>query len=218
MKRPKWAYVFSILIPAAISVAAFSADETYQNTMLNISACGGTMSGDRYVNFGSLVSVGGEGMRSATFYNHSGFSAGFILQPNTAFSCLSDEWNPDNDLDGLDDSEEIAAGSSLYSSDTDGDGMGDFDELIAGTSLTNSNSILALDLFMMPDGKLVISWFGVNDRAYIFEYSVSLSTNEWQSYPFEIGGSDSTIIFIDDSSVVNSRFYRVRVRHIQRWF
>lgn len=51
---------------------------------------------------------------------------GFLLQPETAHSGLADEWNPDNDLDGLNDGDEIVAGSGLYKSDTDDDGLGDY--------------------------------------------------------------------------------------------
>jgi hypothetical protein len=101
----------------------------YENTTLNITACGGRMAGARYTSIGSLVPVGGSTTFSGAFCNHSGFAAGFLLQPGTAFNGLADEWNPDNDLDGLYDGEEIVVGSSLYKIDTDADGLSDFDEV-----------------------------------------------------------------------------------------
>jgi hypothetical protein len=206
----------------------------YSNTTLNISACGGTLSGGGYTSIGSFCPLGGQGSQSASFYNHSGFASGFILQPGTAFSGLSDEWNPDNDLDSLPDGEEIMAGSSLYKSDTDGDGlsdpaevkthgtspiradsdsdgMDDSRELVAGTSATNRASVLSVACTLLPNGQKKLSWFGVQGRAYTFQYCDSLHTDNWQSSPFEISGSGATVSFTD-SQPASNRFYRVKVR------
>lgn len=186
-----------------------------------------------YTSIGSLCPLGGEGMQSASFYNHSGFAAGFILQPGTAFSNLADEWNPDNDRDGLQDGEEIMAGSSLYNSDNDSDGLSDPDEvktygtspiladtdadrmndpqeLVAGTSPTNRNSVLSVVCQPLPNGQKKLSWFGVQGRSYTFQYADSLKT-DWQSYPSEIAGSGAVISFTDTEAASN-RFYRVQVR------
>ena len=205
----------------------------YENTTLNITSCGGRMAGARYTSIGSLVSVGGSTTFSGSFCNHSGFAAGFILQPETAFGDLADEWNPDNERDGLLDGEETIAGSSLYKSDTDEDGLSDFDEvkihgshpaladtdadgmsdpneLIAGTSLTDASSLLTIACDLQPDGERILSWQGVSDRLYTFEYTHSLIEG-WESYPFEIPGSDEPISFWDDATLP-ARFYRVQVR------
>ncbi len=191
------------------------------------------MSGGGYTSIGSLVPVGGQTSQSGSLYNYSGFAAGFILQPQTAFSGLADEWNPDNDRDGLLDGEEIIAGSSLYNSDTDGDGlsdsaevktygtspiladsdadgMNDAQELIAGTSPTNRNSVLSVACEFLANGQKRLSWFGVQGRAYTFQYSDSLKA-DWQSYPFEVPGSGASISFLDSANLSN-RFYRVKVR------
>ena len=202
-----------------------------------MSAAGSISTGGVYRNAGAIVPLGGQVSQVGTLHNLSGFAAGFILQPQTAFSGgLPDEWNPDNDLDGLDDDEEVVAGSSLYNGDTDGDSLGDYaevkihgsspvatdsdadgmsdpDELIAGTSLTDQSSVLSLAYSFMSDGRLEISWFGVAERVYTFEYTGSLGTDEWYAYPFEIGGTDSTIAFIDNPSAASNRFYRVHVRY-----
>ena len=207
---------------------------TYENTTLNITSCGGRMEGARYTSIGSLVHAGGATTFSGSLCNHSGFAAGFILQPGTALNGLADEWNPDNDLDGLPDGEEIEVGSSLYLIDTDADGLSDFDEvrthgsnpsltdsdgdgmndpneLVAGTVLTNETSILAVECIVQSNGERLVSWFGVQDRSYIFQYADALGTDTWQSYPFEVSGSDAPIAFLD-SSTTPSRFYRVKVR------
>jgi len=214
------------------ALLAASTTQAYTNATLNISSCGGTMSGDGYTSIGSFSPLGGQGAQSASFYNHSGFAAGFILRPRTAFCGLPDELNPDNDRDGLLDGEEIAAGSSLYNRDTDSDGLSDPDEvktlgtspvladsdtdgmndpqeLVAGTSPTNRASVLSVSCTLLPNGRRKLSWFGVQGRSYTFQYSDSLNT-DWQSYPFEITGTDDAISFTDTESSSN-RFYRVRV-------
>jgi len=206
----------------------------YSNATLNITACGGTMSGGGYTSIGSLIPVGGNDSQSASYYNYSGFAAGFILQPETAFSGLADEWNPDNDLDGLLDGEEIIAGSCLYNSDTDGDGLSDYDEvkiygtspiladtdgdgmtdaheLIAGTSPTDGDCALSVICTLLSNGQMKLSWFGVQGRAYTFQYRDSLDSGNWQSHPFGISGQGAAISLID-AEVASNRFYRVKVR------
>lgn len=221
-----------ILITMAFLATATS--WAYQNTMLNLTAVGGRMTGTRFTNIGSIVPVGGTTTRSSRFCNYSGFAAGFALQPNRAFSGLADEWNPDNDRDRLRDDEEIVAGSNLWKTDTDEDGLSDFDEvkthgshparsdsdfdgmtddleLIAGTGLTNSSSLLAIRCDLQPNGGRVLSWHGVSDRLYTFEYTSTLNTNAWMIFPFDVPGRDEEISFLDEAGIP-SRFYRVKVR------
>lgn len=221
-------YLFSILSLLACTALA------YENTTLNTTAGGGTSSGGSYQNTGSIVPVGGQTSQVGTLSHQSGFASGFILQPGTAFGALPDELNPDNDSDGLADGAEILAGSNLWKSDTDGDGLSDPDEvlthgtdptlpdtdsdgmddaqeLIAGTSPTNQTSILEVDCALLPDGRRQLSWFGVTGRSYTFQYTDSLNANEWQSYPFELNGSDSILSLTDSESATN-RFYQVKVR------
>lgn len=125
-------FFFYILVPVAVAVNVQAA---YTNATLNITTCGSRLSCGRYTSIGAFSPLGGQDARSASFYNYSGFAAGFILQPQTAFSGLPDELNPDNDLDSLLDGEEIMAGSSLYNMDTDGDGLSDSEEVkTCGTS------------------------------------------------------------------------------------
>jgi hypothetical protein len=222
---------FYICLLIAMAVNGYAA---YSNATLNLTACGGSLSGGGYTSIGSIVPVGGQVSQSGSLYNYSGFAAGFILQPKTAFSGLSNEWNPDNDRDGLQDGDEIIAGSSLYNSDTDSDGLSDFaevrthgthpaladsdadgmndyHELIAGTSATNRSSVLTVTYQTLPNGQKKLSWFGVQGRAYTFQYADSLNPDSWQSYPFDISGSGTAISFTDTANAAN-RFYRVKVR------
>ena len=179
------------------------------NVTLNITACGGTMSGGGYTSTGSLVPVGGQDSKSASFYNYSGFAAGFILQPGTACNVLPDELNPDNDGDGLLDSNEIGIyGTSPVLADTDGDGMNDAQELIAGTSPTNSASVLAVQLSTDVSANQV-SWYGVSGRYYRLEYTDDLA-NGWTPKGTVSPGANAQIMKLDVPSGGN-RFYRIRV-------
>lgn len=180
----------------------------YTNTTLNITACGGTLSGGGYTHIGSFVSVGGQNSKAGSLYHYSGFAAGFVLQPATATAGLPDELNPDNDQDGLIDDEEVAAGSSLYNSDTDGDGQSDLREWIAGTSPINPTSLLTAYLTV---GSSIneISWHGVLGRYYQLEYTDSL-TNDWTPIGVIHPGADAPIKMIDDSAG-SEGFYRIRV-------
>lgn len=176
----KWMLIFMAVAGAA---------RAYQNATLAVSACGSRLSGGRYTSIGSLDPLGGQGMQAGRLYNHSGFAAGFILQPQTAFSGLADEWNPDNDLDG----------------------MGDAQELIAGTSPTDRDSVLAVACTVLPNGQKWLSWFGVRGRVYTLQYADSLAPDAWQSYPGEIAGADAAVELIDAEGM-SRRFYRVKVR------
>lgn len=206
----------------------------YSNITLNITSAGGRLTGANFTSIGSLSPFGGQDMWNGTLYNHSGFAAGFILQPETAHSGLPDEWNPDDDQDGLQDVEEIAAGSNLNKADTDNDGlddydevkvygsspvlsdsdadsMPDFDEVTAGTSPTNRSSFLSVTCVHLPNNQKKVTWFGVVGRVYTLQYCTDLVGDDWDSNPFEILGSGSVISFMDAPSASN-RFYRVKVR------
>jgi len=180
----------------------------YTNTTQNISSCGGTLSGGSYTSIGSFSPLGGQGSRSISFCNYSGFAAGFILQPETICSGLPDELNPDNDLDGLSDCDEIVAGTSLYNSDTDGDGMNDPQELVAGTSPTNSASLLDVQLSLSESGN-ELTWYGVSSRYYQLEYTDDLASG-WTPKGTVVCGFDAQIMDIDIATGAK-RFYRIRV-------
>lgn len=169
--------------------AAVSLEAGYTHTVLSINGAGGRMSGETYTSIGSFSPAGGYGMRSARFHNHSGFASGFILQPETALNILPDEWNPDNDLDG----------------------MSDYDEIIAGTCPNDPDSVLTVSAEILSDGHRRLSLLGAEGRIYTFEYRDSLSGEDWTPFPAEIQGEGADILFFD-TQTVSQRFYRIKVR------
>ncbi len=201
MKR----FVFTIILLAGCVALS------YENTTLNISAAGSRLSGGTYTSIGSIVPVGGQSSETGQLFHQSGFAAGFILQPETAFGALPDELNPDNDSDGLGDGDEIIVGSNLWKSDSDGDGMNDARELIAGTSPTNQSSVLSVSSAILSDGRRQLSWFGVAGRFYKLQHCDSLTDGNWVSFAFEFIGSDA-VLTLTDPEATSNRYYRVLVR------
>ena len=126
---------------------------------------------------------------------------------------ITANFSEDADNDGLLNTNEFALGSNPRNPDSDGDRMSDGDEWIAGTSMTNAASVLSVECEFQPDGSRLISWFGVTGRYYTFEYCDSL-TQPWETYPFEMPGSDIPITLLD-SYDGDSSFYRVKVRAVE---
>lgn len=205
----------------------------YKNTTLNISSAGSKSAGGNYTNIGTIVPVGGETSQIGTLSLQSGFASGFILQPTTAHGVLPDELNPDNDSDGLDDTAEIVAGSSVYKGDTDGDGlndadevlthrtnpsladsdsdgMNDPDEMVAGTSPTNQSSVLSLAVNIASDGDAQISWPTVVGHTYNLETSSSITSNDWTAYSEFSGTGDDC--HVNDTQSADKKYYRIKVR------
>ncbi len=116
----------------------------------------------------------------------------------------------DKDGDGLTNLQEYNERTFPNNADTDNDGVSDGAEWIAGTILTDAASRFELECKLQPDGSRYLIWEGVSGRYYSFQYCDSL-TESWQSYPFEISGSDSFITLLDTCGG-GSRFYRVKVR------
>jgi hypothetical protein len=130
-----------------------------------------------------------------------------MVRPLSNTATFSD----DADSDGLLNTNEMALGTDPRKADSDSDGMSDARELIAGTSPTNQNSILSVSASLLADGRRQLSWFGVQGRFYTFQYCDSLVAGDWQSYPFELNGSDA-VLSLTDPEPASHRFYRVKVR------
>jgi len=184
MRRLLW---FFIPITVGMNIQA-----AYENTTLNISTSGNTSSGGEYQNIGAIVPLGGQSLRAGTLSHLSGFASGFILQPETAFSGLADELNPDNDLDGLLDDDEVLIGSNLYNPDTDGDGMDDPSEVIAGTSLTNALDVLNVQILSQDSGLTELEWHGKAGRYYQLQYTDDLHAT-WTSSGSVVSGAAAFI-------------------------
>jgi hypothetical protein len=80
---------------------------------------------------------------------------------------FTDPDNPDEDVDGLNDSREIANKTDPRAADSDSDGMNDGDEIIAGTSPLNSNEVFRmLSEQLVAEQGIVIMWNSETGRWY----------------------------------------------------
>jgi hypothetical protein len=118
---------------------------------------------------GISVSSGG-GVR-----NYAGFLGTFGLQPHLHSDSdgLPDEFDADNDDDGLEDAEEIAGSafdpvtpSKVNDPDSDGDGLSDGDESVAGTNPNDSWHCLRIVSCDDTPAGTVVGWLARSNLAY----------------------------------------------------
>lgn len=127
----------------------------------------------------------------------------------------------DSDHDGMDDAWEMAYFDTLDrdgSGDFDGDGISDLGEYQAGTVPINSNSVLSVTQFWVPDASSThLIWQSISGKRYIVQKKevINAQGESWQSISGVITAIRETAGFIDTSSNSNplpaTRFYRVVV-------
>ncbi len=120
----------------------------------------------------------------------------------------------DTDGDGLTDWEETNTyGTNPNLADSDDDGMDDGDEIAAGTSPTSDTSVLALvDVAELPGGgDIVLRWLSVSNRTYTLASSTDLIANAWQVVQSGIPATPSVNVHTATHAIAGRRFYRVEV-------
>ena len=170
------------------SMAAFAA---YDETSRTVDSAGMVSGNASY----QTVNAAGQGCpvgltSNSRYLNYSGFLGTFVLQPSADIDGdnVIDENDPDDDGDGLWDSDELLGSSfspstatSTSLADTDGDGINDGSEAVAGTNPTDADSLLIMSgVRRVANNNQVVSWQARAD----FDYEVlrastvsDLSTN-----------------------------------------
>jgi hypothetical protein len=231
------------IIVALATVISYISDvhaESYSNVAVFVGGAGGVSTGQTL----RVLQSGGQAFvtsvsSSSSITHYSGFLAALDSSTrDTDGDGLMDEYDPDNDNDGLDDWTEVTGSAfsppvptNPNDPDTDHDGFTDWAEQVAGTSPTDALSvfrILTIDGGAIPDA-FVITVPTSYRRRYAIQFCGSFPAGEagWQPFANQTEGvgvftelnlSGGTFSFVDDFSLSTSgdtnkqhRFYRVRV-------
>ncbi len=169
-------WILAALVGGAVSVNAQT--EHLEATVLD--GAGGAAAGGDYQLVAATAQPGG--IQTATaggvggLRNYAGFLGTFALRRDLDHdgNSLPDEWDDDNDGDGLEDGAEldgrdfaaawgVAAPTDLNAPDSDGDGAGDGHELQAGTDPNDADSLFAITDIQREGPGARVTWKGRGD-------------------------------------------------------
>ena len=165
--------------------AASSLAQTPTNSSSVLDGAGKWTAGGSYSNLSAIAQPSGVSVsEGGQFINSAGFLSTFCLNTNLDHDAdtIPDEFDPDNDNDGLSDSAEISG--SLFSpgtvtdlnvSDSDGDGHNDREESIAGTDPTDTNALFRLLGFTVSNLDVSVTWVGRMSNTYRIETATNLT-------------------------------------------
>jgi len=162
-----------IIVCAAFTVHA----QNYTNYSTCLDGAGDWSSGGSYSNISAIAQPGGIAVsRNGDLINYAGFLNTFVLKPglDTDGNGIPNEYDPDNDADGIDDLGEILGtnfnpetASEVNVADTDADGIIDGQEAVAGTNPQDANSALQIVSITEDTGSREIQWEARQDKTYI---------------------------------------------------
>lgn len=175
----------------------------------------------------SCVGQPGEAGVSANrrYTHYAGFIGGAFIQPGTTNSRgVALEADPDNDDDGLSDSDEVTgsafqgyASTNPNAADTDGDGMSDADEAAGMYDPNDANHLLAITAMDRSGENVTLQWIGkgggtVNTILWTDDLLTGPPTNVLHSAVFAGGvapwfKATNAHAWVDD--VETGGFYRV---------
>ena len=166
-------WILAALVGGAIPVGAQS--EELESSVLD--GAGGGAAGGDYELVAATAQPGGiQTAMAGGLRNYAGFLGTFARRPDLDHdgNGLPDEWDDDNDGDGLGDGAEIAgsdfaaawgvaAPTDLNAPDSDGDGAGDDHELQAGTDPNDAASQFAITEIQREGPGARVTWKGRGD-------------------------------------------------------
>lgn len=118
----------------------------------------------------------------------------------------------DTDGDGLSDSyEQFRLGSSAFDADSDDDGMNDGDEIAAGTDPTNASSVFAIAKVAQPEPtRAEVRWYSVTNRLYSIHRATNLMVGGFTAVTNSIPATPPVNVYTDTvTGLGNTLFYRI---------
>ncbi|MBM3840667.1 MAG: carboxypeptidase regulatory-like domain-containing protein [Verrucomicrobia bacterium] len=124
----------------------------------------------------------------------------------------------DDNFDGLDDSFQrryfprFTAAEAAPSADPDGDNFSNNREWVAGTDPTNRLSVLRIERASVSANGTTIVWQSVAGKRYQVFRNLELEKGAWEPVGAAVMAAGPSAQFLDSSSAIGARFYRVQVR------
>ena len=147
----------------------------------------------------------------STNVNYNGWTYG-SLTLDTDNDAWLDHADADDDNDGMDDTNEVAIGTSPTLKDTDADGMKDPDEhFVAGTDPLDASSVFIMNEFNWTSiNGATFEWPSVTGRTYYVYRTTTLITgfgNPITNFPASI----PTNYYTDNTATGTHYFYQISV-------
>lgn len=176
----------TVVLFSVLALGIIYAQAQYAHVSTVHDGFGHRSTGGPYTHWSSGAQPGGIRIASAgATANFAGYLQTFALQPakDTDGDGLPDEYDIDNDNDGLADITELE-GTGFFpisptdhnNPDTDGDGMTDGQESIAGTNPTNWNALLRIVAISNAPGGRAVAWQarGNHQKLYVVKARTNL--------------------------------------------
>jgi hypothetical protein len=95
--------------------------------------------------------------------------------------------------------------------DDDNDGMSDTEEAVAGTDALDRDSRFEVESLKLETGSLKLKFSSVTGRLYGVEKRDDLASGAWQVLTNDVPGTGG-LMELNDTGVNGKRFYRIKVR------
>lgn len=217
---------------AAVAGLLFSGGlqaQSYTNESWVLDGGGGRSSGDAYVQVSAWAQPGGIlCSTNGALQNYAGFLGTFVLRPDLDHNGngLPDEYDADNDGDGLGDRLELAgtafsptSTTDLNRANSDGDPADDGEESVAGTDPNDPDAYLTILNIARAGSNVDITWRARGGKSYRFlghdgpSYDLPATVLGTQTVA---GGSAPWYVrtnTVQDagSGLLDARYYRIQV-------
>ncbi len=129
----------------------------------------------------------------------------------TYFGDLDETAGGDPDGDGLSNTNDIAQGGNPALADSDSDGMDDGDEVIAGTGLDDDEDVFEVaNTEIEPLGNARVWWNAKTGRSYQLQTRIDLMSGDWEDAGAQFDAITNGSYHADDAYDTNA-FFRLKV-------